>query len=655
MSGVSSKVLQKGDFDKKQKAKVIHGTVQAMTGAGRRRKWTVKWDDKPNTTTVSARSLRRASSEVDAAESDSSSSFTSELSTDSSSVEQEAPTEPSASQSASNLDPHGLHWEHVPEVSVDTFSQNRKKFRLKWSNDLPIENRTPVDYFLLLFPVAATANFMEFTNAELKDANQRTLTKHEFFKFFGLLYAMTIVDYPTRRDYWGNSTSKDLFPKPDFGKFGMGLNRFENILRYLRCAPPGSPDRWCHIRAFVDAFNANRVCTCDPSWRLCVDEKTSSFRPRKGAYLSDGPPTLTKILRKPKSVCLELKDCTDGESRVTLRLELQEGKIEMAKKEFCESYNSGTSILLRLTKPWFFSGRLIVGDSAFASVEAAVAIHSKGLEFTGLVKTASRKFPKKFLSEIVLPAKGDHAVCIANPNASTRLLAVAWNGGKKRKLLVSTCGVTKSSSQPAVRVKYRDQGDGTSAEVIRETPWPEVVANYFRVACASDVNNHYRQGSLAMEETWGTKTWWHRIMATVLGTIEVDAYLAYLCLDPHEKKLSHREFVEDIAHSLIFNRFEDGPQDEETRTRKRKIPGGDINVESVHTLELLSSALGDSSEKTSKRCQRTCRVCKRKCSFYCVECSQRKIGEIIGICGPASERGMECYMLHVRGSCTSDK
>ena len=72
---------------------------------------------------------------------------------------------------------------------------------------------------------------------------------------------MCVVDYGDKRSYW--SIGNDgLFPRPNFDKYGVGVNRFEMILRCLRCAPPTANDKWADIRAVVNAFNANRIVTC---------------------------------------------------------------------------------------------------------------------------------------------------------------------------------------------------------------------------------------------------------------------------------------------------------------------------------------------------------------------------------------------------------
>ena len=644
VTGVCGKVLAKGDFDKSDRNKTIRGVVKAMVGTGRARKWTVLWDNLKKMSTKASRSLEVYQGGEDSSEGESSSSSDQE---DNDGDDSDTP-DPTGSDpkptAPSKLDPHGLHWERVDDVTVDLLTTPKKHFSLKWRDDLPVENRTPADFFWL--PTSAFEGFMQLTNIELEKQRQRQSSKQEFFTCIGLLFAMCVVDYGDRRSYWSGGNSTGIFPKPNFGKYGVGINRFETILRCLRCAPRTHDDKWADIRAVVNAFNSNRVATCDPSWSITVDEKTSSFRPMKGVFCDDGPPTLTKIIRKPKPVSLELKDVCDAETRVCLQLELQEGKDTMSKKQYTAEYNAGTAISLRLTKPWFHTGRCVNGDSAFASVQTAVACSSVGLHFTGLVKKASKKFPKAYLSEVDLPVRGDHAVCISNPTSSCRLLAVAWNGGKKRKLIVSTCGVTTLAEAPASRTRYKNVGDGTSVAVKRETPWPQLVRNYFHAACACDVNNHYRQGSLAMEESWGTHTWWHRVLATVLGTIEADAYLAYVAISSDKELLSHRAFVEVVSEALIFNDFAGTVGPKTTRKRSRQQTDAEEGVVSSHDLQLLSSVARMPTNNGPGRHQKTCRVCRRKTSYFCTACSNVKKGYFFGICGPGSGRGMECFNEH---------
>ena len=95
-----------------------------------------------------------------------------------------------------------------------------------------------------------------------------------------------------------------------------------------------------------------------------------------------------------------------------------------------------------------------MADSAFVSVKSVVALKEhNGLYFIGLVKTAHRKFPKKYLQEVAIAERGGHCVLEARVN-DVDLRAVGWNDGKKdkktgaiiRKCIVGSCGTTIAGS-----------------------------------------------------------------------------------------------------------------------------------------------------------------------------------------------------------------
>ena len=62
---------------------------------------------------------------------------------------------------------------------------------------------------------------------------------------------------------------------------------------------------------------------------------------------------------------------------------------------------------------------------------------------------------------------------------------------------------------------------------------PRIIELVFRQFEAIDRHDAYRQGQLSMERTCGTRTWWHRLFATILGVIFTDCYFAY---DYHERQ-----------------------------------------------------------------------------------------------------------------------
>ena len=92
---------------------------------------------------------------------------------------------------------------------------------------------------------------------------------------------------------------------------------------------------------------------------------------------------------------MEIKNIACTQSGIMMGIEIVGPKEEMRMRRHTPAYGPGTALLLRLSEPWRGSGRLVVADSAFASVKAAVALKKiNGLYFHGLVKTAHVRFPK---------------------------------------------------------------------------------------------------------------------------------------------------------------------------------------------------------------------------------------------------------------------
>ncbi|EGZ30653.1 hypothetical protein PHYSODRAFT_421212, partial [Phytophthora sojae] len=117
-------------------------------------------------------------------------------------------------------------------------------------------------------------------------------------------------------------------------------------------------------------------------------------------YCHDGIPHKTKIPRKPEGVGAELKAIADGDSGVLLGLDLMEGAERQRQKPYHALFGEGSAIVLRFSEVYKGSGRTVVADSAFASVNTLVQLENLcGLYFMGMVKTASREYPKKYMTE----------------------------------------------------------------------------------------------------------------------------------------------------------------------------------------------------------------------------------------------------------------
>ncbi len=104
-------------------------------------------------------------------------------------------------------------------------------------------------------------------------------------------------------------------------------------------------------------------------------------------------------------------------------------------------------------------------------------------------------------------------------------MAHVWND-KKRKMFTSSTGTTELGT-PHKRRRYNIVNGAVVGQIDRLIQRSCVAGEYFDGAHKIDVRNHIRQGSLDIEHALRTKRWDIRVFLTLLGMIEVDAYLAY--------------------------------------------------------------------------------------------------------------------------------
>jgi hypothetical protein len=105
--------------------------------------------------------------------------------------------------------------------------------------------------------------------------------------------------------------------------------------------------------------------------------------------------------RKPVKVC-EIQNSACGKLEIMLHLCLVKSQEDNENPQLDDELNHGTNILLDLLYPWYNTDRVVCADSYFASVQRAEKLLQHGLRFIGMVKTATRNYPMKFLSEFEL-------------------------------------------------------------------------------------------------------------------------------------------------------------------------------------------------------------------------------------------------------------
>jgi hypothetical protein len=379
---------------------------------------------------------------------------------------------------------------------------------------------------------------------------------------------------------------------------------------------------------------------------------------------------ITKCARKPWNLACEFKDSICAMSQVMLAVEICEGKdAQHAPTEFVDEstgFKKGTAMVGRLTKNWHGTGRTVVADSYFASVFTAVfLLNTCGLYFTGLVKTASKFYPKQWCNTVEMTARGQTRTAVAIKQG-VQMMAHTWNDpgkvGKPRKNLISTCCSTGAAPE-ASRPRKRQRDDGAWEDWFRLVPRTNVVKHYFDWAGAIDRHNRQRMDGLRIEHTLEFHRWWLRVFTSFLGVIVVDTVNAW---NLEQEAMSDHDAYEQLAFQLINNRLRGAPESVETgiigRGVSREEWQGTFSRELFGDRMVLRPIAEEDREESKllhevvplrslpkyaamKNAKLNCRVCKEQtATVYCKTCGINEHSQLLALCLPGT--GKQCLSLH---------
>ena len=214
--------------------------------------------------------------------------------------------------------------------------------------------------------------------------------------------------------------------------------------------------RWQLVDDFVSAINQHRKANFEPSGMICVDESMVRWYGLGGSWISVGLPHYVAMDRKPEDGCEIQSACCTG-SGIICQIKLCKSKSECERAAQAQdnepandataahttdngksSKSAGTSAVLELTRPWHSTNRIVVADSAFASVNTAVQLNKRRLGFIGVVKTATKRFPMEPLQDTVLPSRGQYTGMATSVDNAT-LMAYVWSD-RDRRYFIATAG-----------------------------------------------------------------------------------------------------------------------------------------------------------------------------------------------------------------------
>ena len=225
---------------------------------------------------------------------------------------------------------------------------------------------------------------------------------------------------------------------------------------------------------------------------------------------------------------------------------------------------------MELTEPWHASNRIVVADSAFASVNTAVQLNKQRMGFIGVVKTATKRFPLGPLQDTVLPSKGQYtgmATCIDNAT----LMAYVWSD-RNRRYFIATAG-SMAQGQPYQRIRWTEIGDEDgerlAERLIIRVPMPRASQLYFDACGMIDSHNRIRE-ICGIEKRVRTHEWSTRVNLGILSMMYVDAYLLYKACCGTSAKLDPKKFFEQLAGEMLCFKMGQGTTSTTTRGKRKR-------------------------------------------------------------------------------------
>jgi hypothetical protein len=170
-----------------------------------------------------------------------------------------------------------------------------------------------------------------------------------------------------------------------------------------------------------------------------------------------------------------------------LYIEIQRGKVEMPKwSDWYWELGATASCTVRTATEMANSGQkevdhcrtCILGDSWFASIKTAEAIHEAGHKWIGIVKTSHSLFPKKELEDKMKNWPGGMSLLMeATTSKGVKLLAIGYKYNSSKVL----CFVaTKNAGSTMLGEPYRAQlADDYDNLLSRPVDQPEIISTYF--------------------------------------------------------------------------------------------------------------------------------------------------------------------------------
>ena len=361
-------------------------------------------------------------------------------------------------------------------------------------------------------------------------------------------------------------------------------------------------------------------------WIQCLNESMSVWLNQFTC------PGFMFVPRKPWPFGNEYHTICCGLSGILFRLEIVEGRDFPTERERPEFDEEGKTVglLLRLTRPLWNQGKIVVLDSGFCVLKGIVELKKKGVFAAALIKKR-RYWPKHIKGNDIINHFANLDVGDVNALEGTMdgvaLHVTAMKEPDYVMQLMTTYGTLNRFGVDKTRI--------FGAEKRRQVfKYPEVVHNHYTYRHAVDDHNSRRQSPISLEETWATKWWPNQVFAFLLGVTEVNANLAFSYFYGGEKE-EQLTFRRKLAKELIYNEY---LAQERAQRRQRQPQDSRLSTTDAHRHATLAQFRKFSGTEMVQSLSRyplhKCSTCPKRIRKYCT-------------CSPGTYRCADCYVVHL--------
>ena len=246
----------------------------------------------------------------------------------------------------------------------------------------------PVDAFLLFISDKMVKSMVKFTNLEGK-RNKADFVETDDIEMRAFVGCILFLG-GMKQNMLSSTTVFDAMYGQGFVLASFSRNRFLQLLNFLRFddketrSARRSRDVFASFRDFWDAFTRNLSDHYIPGPFITIDEQLVPFRGRCSF--------IQYLPSKPDKDGIKIFWAADAENNFPLVAEPCLGRPLGADRQV----NVGRNVALRLSAPFFDSGRNVTTDNFFTDKELSDVLQNNGLTFVGTVRANKRFLPESF-------------------------------------------------------------------------------------------------------------------------------------------------------------------------------------------------------------------------------------------------------------------